>query len=142
MDRLDRERGPAVLARLGGWRPVAAAAAILLAACVGWVVLQGQASDDAIGKDMVENDAPTDATSTDVEPPNNGPAIATQQPKPSDVEVGRIIADASRSLTAPQFTVMNTDQAPTRLQRVLQLFENPVDDAERFLPERAGNDRG
>lgn len=145
MDRLDREHGRAVLARIGGWRPVAAAAAVVLAGLIGWAVVNG--ADDPGQDSLTDNlDSDNNPALVQVDPDthddSNNQAVAANPPKAEDIEVGRIIADLSRSVTAPQITMTNPDQSPTRLQRVLQLFENPVDDAARFLPQRAGQERG
>lgn len=145
MDRLDRERGRAVLARIGGWRPVAAAAAVVLAGLIGWAAVNGGNGanpDNFTGNPGTDNDSALVQAAPDTPDDSNPHIVVDNTPKAQDVEVGRIIADLSRSITAPQITVANPDPSPTRLQRVLQLFENPVDDAARYLPQRAGQDRG
>lgn len=141
MDRLERERGAAVLARIGqpltGWKPMAAAAAVVLAGLVGWYVIgdKPQATDGG----LAGQNPPTTAPLTE---PTNGSTLASNLPRPEDVPVGQMIGEFSRSLTRPQVTVLPPDQTPNRLQKVLALFENPVEDASRFVPNRAEQDRG
>lgn len=146
MGRLEQERGRAVLARigqsLGGWKPLAAAAAVALAGLVGWYVLDGDATSPA-GPGIADQSTPTTAPQSD--PSDASPAdgaLADNRPRPEDVPVGQIIGEFSRSVTQPQVIVLPTEQTPTRLQKVLALFENPIEDATRFVPQRVGTDRG
>ncbi|MEM1354170.1 MAG: hypothetical protein AAGH88_04720 [Planctomycetota bacterium] len=141
MDRLERERGVFVLARvgrrLGDWKPLAAAAAVAMAALLGWFVWTGD--PDHTGPNLAEQTPPTTTKLPGTLKDNQH---ADARPRPEDINVGQLIGDFSRSVTRPQVTVLPPEQTPNRLQKVLSLFENPVQDAGRFIPQRANPERG
>ncbi len=132
-DVLDRHEQaanrPAVIRRIGiGRAQLAAAAALVIAALVGWFVLSdaGEGSTESEDK-FVE------------QPPATQPAEDTpvrEGVDPSRLQLGRMIAQTRSTVTQPASnltsTVRDTPQA-LRVERLLDLIETPVPDLKELL---------
>lgn len=131
---LDRQAqsqaGPAVIGRIGSaLLPFAAAAAVAIAAVVGWYVLtdQGNPADE---QPFVDQPQPDDA-------------VAVDTPERPKVALGKLIANARNTMTDPATSLTETvREAPDTLSvdNLLDFLSQPVPDLNDILAPLAPKD--
>lgn len=119
---------PAVLARIGGTAlPYAAAAALLLAAYVGWAMWIGETSSTTDQPEIAnQSNNPT-------QPEDAAPVVSPDRPK---VALGTLIANAKATATEPANTLTSTvSEAPKALSvdRLFDLLGDSVPDLKEIL---------
>lgn len=121
-------RTPAVIARIGqAALPYAVAAALLLAAFVGWVVLTGDATDTTDHPNIAEQ------LNNETQPDSQTPVVNPDRPK---VELGKLIATARSAATEPATSLTTTvSEAPDTLSidRLFDLLGDSVPDLKEIL---------
>lgn len=147
LDRWESETRKPVLAKIG-WTPYAAAAALLLAAVVGWAVLRGQPTAAPDGtpapESIVETPAPVEA----VQPDPARIAMLSEDERRElarSLQLGTMIAGTSDSLAKPAAGLPKTldDTADNfNLQGLARGITGPIPDPNDTLPHRNDNPRG
>jgi len=147
LDQWERETRRPVLAKIG-WTPYAAAAALLLAAVVGWAVLRGQPTAAPDGtpapESIVETPAPVEA----VQPDPARIAMLSEDERRElarSLQLGTMIAGTSDSLAKPAAGLPKTldDTADNfNLQGLARGITGPIPDPNDTLPPRNDNPRG
>lgn len=117
-----------VLARIGGTAlPYAAAAALLLAAYVGWAMWIGETSSTTDQPEIAnQSNNPT-------QPEDTAPVVSPDRPK---VALGTLIANAKATATEPANTLTSTvSEAPKALSvdRLFDLLGDSVPDLKEIL---------
>jgi len=131
LDRqVQSQAGPAVIGRIGSsLLPYAAAAAVVIAAVVGWYVLNS-------GTDQI----PEPPFAKDPQP---GGAVAVDTPEQPKIALGKLIADARSTLTDPATTLTDTvREAPETLSldNLFDFLSEPVPDLKEILAPLAPKD--
>ncbi|MFN3165910.1 MAG: hypothetical protein ACE37H_02480 [Phycisphaeraceae bacterium] len=146
LDRRDADaQRPAIVGRLGfGAASFAAAAAVLIAAVIGWYVVTGNGPATDGTAQIAENDEPDPPSGThhagqndeDAGPPqpDAGPRVVPVDP--AKIQLGRMIAQTQSTVTKPASnltqTVTQTPQALT-MDKLLDLIKSPVPDLSEIL---------
>lgn len=148
------QQRPAIIGRIGdrigaGPVPYAAAAAVLIAALVGWYMLTGNGTgtDTPDSPNLAEqpNTDPADGEQNNARPTQPDPAPRVTQVDATKIPLGRMIAQTqttvtqrASNLTAP---ARETPQA-LRMDRLLDLINSPVPDLKEWLaPLKQNNDQ-
>lgn len=118
--------GPAVIGRIGfTFLPYAAAAAILIAAFVGWYTLQDNGN-------TALNDQPiAEELENDTQPGSDSVVANTDRPK---VELGKLIAQATTANpTADLTTTVSEMPEALSVERLFELLDGSVPDLKEIL---------
>lgn len=146
LDQHDAEaQRPAIVGRIGvGPLPFAAAAAVLIAAVIGWYVVTGNGpatdgttqvaeSDKAdVPSHAKDNDA--NYKNTNTPQPDAGPRVDAVDP--SKIQLGRMIAQTQSTVTKPASNLTQTvSETPQSLsmEKLLDLISSPVPDLNEIL---------
>lgn len=146
MDRWQPTPKRSVLARIG-WEPLAAAAALLLAALVGLSMLGG--SDDGTqGAPPIVQDNPASGGDEFTGPPTEPaqPRLAERseaerRAMAQQLQLGTLISDTSTTLSQPAAgfpKAISTTAEQMTLKSLTQGLVNPVPDPAEVLPPRRG----
>lgn len=136
MDRHHAQQNPPSIAgRIGfGSMPYAAAAALLIAALVGWYLLTVNPSLTS-QPDLATQDQDT-AEPTDEQTPQPTDPSPVAPVDPTKIQLGKLIDQTQFALTQPATSLTtslrDTPQA-IQLQRLLELIENPVPNLKELL---------
>jgi hypothetical protein len=152
LDRHDAEvNRPAIAGRIGSAPlPFAAAAAVLIAALVGWFVMTGNNAVTDGSPQVADNDEsalPGNAAGTDRDKapdalqPDAGPRVTPVDPK--KIQLGRMIAQTQSTVTKPASNLSQTvSEAPQALsmQKLLDLINSPIPNLKETLEPLKPND--